>query len=79
MRGPSKIHNRYITEDLPYGLVQRSQLGLLVGIPTPIIDSIIHLGSGICEIDFWKGRTLQDLGLAGMTKEEIMRYLQDGI
>jgi opine dehydrogenase len=79
MRGPSQINNRYITEDLPYGLVQRSQLGLLVDIPTPIIDSIIHLGSGICEIDFWKGRTLEDLGLAGMTKEEIMRYLQDGI
>lgn len=78
MRGPSSIYNRYITEDLPYGLVHRSQLGDLVNIPTPIIDSIINLGSGICESDFWKGRTLVELGLAGMTKEQIMEYLQNG-
>ena len=79
MRGPSTIYNRYITEDLPYGLVQRSQLGKLVGIPTPVIDSIINLGAAICEMDFWKGRTLEDLGLARMTKEEILKYLQEGV
>jgi len=78
MRGPSDIYNRYITEDLPYGLVQRSQLGKLVGIPTPIIDSIINLGAAICEMDFWKGRTLDDLGLAGMSKDQILDYLQNG-
>ena len=78
MRGPSSIYNRYITEDLPYGLVHRSQLGDLVNIPTPIIDSIINLGSGICESDFWKGRTLEDLGLAGMTKDRIIEYVHNG-
>jgi len=78
MRGPSSIYNRYITEDLPYGLVHRSQLGDLVKVPTPIIDSIINLGSGICESDFWKGRTLEELGLAGMIKERIMEYLHNG-
>jgi len=77
MRGPSSIYNRYITEDLPYGLVHRSQLGNLVNIPTPIIDSIIHLGAAVCEMDFWKGRTLEDLGLAGMTKEQIMEFVQN--
>jgi opine dehydrogenase len=79
MRGPSSIYNRYITEDLPYGLVHRSQLGNLVKIPTPVIDSIINLGAAICETDFWKGRTLDDLGLAGMTKEQIMHYVQNGL
>ncbi len=79
MKGPSHIYNRYITEDLPYGLVQRSQLGKLVNVPTPIMDSIINLGAAICEMDFWKGRTLEDLGLGGMTKEEIMRYVQEGM
>ena len=75
IKGPTHIHNRYITEDLPYGLVQRSQLGELVGIKTPIIDSIINLGGAICEINAWEGRTLEDLGLAGMSKDEIMNYL----
>ncbi|TFG07281.1 MAG: hypothetical protein EU539_05340 [Promethearchaeota archaeon] len=78
MKGPSSIYNRYITEDLPYGLVHRSQLGDLVNVPTPIIDSIINLGSGICESNFWKGRTLMDLGLDGMNREQIMEYLQMG-
>lgn len=78
MRGPSSIYNRYITEDLPYGLVHRSQLGDLVNVPTPIMDSIVHLGAAICEIDFWKGRTLEDLGLAGMSKERIIEYVQNG-
>jgi opine dehydrogenase len=78
MRGPSSIYNRYITEDLPYGLVHRSQLGDLVNVPTPIIDSIVHLGAAICEMNFWKGRTLEDLGLAGMNKERIMEYIQNG-
>jgi len=78
MRGPSSIYNRYITEDLPYGLVHRSQLGDLVNVPTPIMDSIVHLGAAICEMDFWKGRTLEDLGLAGMSKTRILDYVQNG-
>ncbi|MBD3256213.1 MAG: hypothetical protein GF383_14035 [Candidatus Lokiarchaeota archaeon] len=78
MRGPSNIYNRYIIEDLPYGLAHRSQLGKVVNKSTPIIDSIINLGSAVCEMDFWKGRTLNDLGLAGKTKDEIMNYIQLG-
>jgi opine dehydrogenase len=78
IKGPSNLDDRYIIEDLPYGLVHRSQLGDLVGVPTPIIDGIINIGAVVCETDFWKGRTLKDLGLAGMTKEEIMKYLQEG-
>ena len=78
IKGPSTLNDRYIIEDLPYGLVHRSQLGQLVNVPTPIIDGIINIGVVVCETDFWKGRTLEELGLAGMTKEEIMRYLQEG-
>ena len=78
IKGPSTLDDRYIIEDLPYGLVHRSQLGNLVNVSTPIIDGIINIGAVICETDFWKGRTLKDLGLAGMTKEEIMNYLKEG-
>jgi opine dehydrogenase len=78
IKGPSTLDDRYIIEDLPYGLVHRSQLGKLVNVSTPIIDGIINIGAVVCETDFWKGRTLEDLGVAGMTKEEIMSYLQKG-
>lgn len=79
MRGPSSIYNRYITEDLPYGLVQRSQLGDLAEIPTPVIDAIINLGSATCDTDFWVGRTIEDLGIARKNITEIIQYLKRGI
>lgn len=78
IKGPSSLNDRYIVEDLPYGLVQRSQLGSLVEVPTPVIDGIISLGSSACGTNFWIGRTMEDLGLAGKSKEEIMEYLQEG-
>lgn len=72
VKGPTSIHHRYITEDLPYGLVPASQLARTAGLSTPLVDSIVHLGSSVCGTDFWKhGRTLATLGLAGLSLEEI--------
>ncbi|KRO38961.1 MAG: hypothetical protein ABR66_05390 [Microbacteriaceae bacterium BACL25 MAG-120322-bin65] len=71
--GPKSVHDRYITEDLPFGLVPMSQLALKVGVKTPIMDSIVSLGSAVCGIDFWAtGRTLASLGLAEMDAEAIV-------
>lgn len=79
VRGPSSIHNRYITEDLPYGLVPMSQLGDKLDVPTPLIDAIIHIGAAVCNSDFWQnGRSLASLGLAEMSSEEIIHYVTDG-
>lgn len=76
--GPKTIYDRYITEDLPMGLVPAAQLARLAGRPAHLVEAIIYLGSSVCGIDFWKqGRTLEQLGLAGMTVEEIMK-LVDG-
>jgi opine dehydrogenase len=78
-KGPNSLKNRYITEDLPYGLVPISQLGRKVGVATPLIDSLIDIGSVICQDDFWSsGRTLDTLGLAKLSKEEIMKLLKEG-
>jgi opine dehydrogenase len=71
--GPRSVQDRYIVEDLPMGLVPRSELGKLVGVPTPVINGIVSIGSIVCQIDFWKsGRTLKKLGLAGMSTDEIL-------
>jgi len=71
--GPKTIHDRYITEDLPFGLVPMSELGDKLGVATPLIDSFVHLGSTICEEDYWKtGRTLESLGVANMNREELL-------
>ncbi len=75
--GPKSIHDRYITEDLPFGLVPMSQLGDLLGVPTPLIDSFVNLGSVICEENYWEtGRTLETLGLAGLSRDEILEAVR---
>jgi opine dehydrogenase len=71
--GPKSVHDRYITEDLPYGLVPMSQLGDKLGVDTPLIDSFVDLGSVICKEDYWKtGRTLDTLGIADLDREELL-------
>ena len=70
---------RYITEDLPFGLVPRCELGRLVGVPTKVIDGFVSIGSVVCEADYWStGRTLETLGLDGKTPEEIVQLLETG-
>jgi opine dehydrogenase len=77
--GPKSIHDRYITEDLPYGLVPVAGLGDRLGVDTPLIDSIVTLGSRVCERDFWsEGRTLAALGLADLGPDEILASVRDG-
>jgi len=76
IQGPKTIYDRYITEDLPFGLVPMSELGKKIGIATPVIDAIVNIGSHVCKDNFWQtGRTLETLGLAGMSKTEIIKYV----
>jgi len=80
MRGPANLTDRYITEDVPFGLVLTSTLGTLLRIPMPTHDAIIQLASVINRTDYWKtGRGVQELGLAEMTDAERLKaFLHDG-
>lgn len=74
--GPTSIESRYITEDLPYGLVPRSELGRLAGVRTPVIDGIVSIGSIVCREDYWtNGRTLRTLGFESLSLDEILGVL----
>jgi opine dehydrogenase len=78
--GPKSIHDRYITEDLPYGLVPTAELGVRLGVETPLIDSIVTLGSSVCGRDFRaEGRTLDTLGLADLAPHEILESVRNGV
>jgi opine dehydrogenase len=71
--GPASIEDRYITEDLPYGLVPVAQFGDRLGVETPLIDAIVTLGSSVCGRNFWsEGRGLDRLGLADVPPDEIL-------
>jgi opine dehydrogenase len=77
--GPNDIFNRYLTEDCPYGLVPWAALADALGIDTPIMDAIVNLYCLIHERD-WRleGRSLEQMGLNGKTKEEILKYVKIG-
>lgn len=62
-KGPDEVQSRYITEDVPEGLVLLESLGEYFNIPTPVCTSLIHLASSALKIDFRaNGRTIQKLG-----------------
>jgi opine dehydrogenase len=77
--GPSSLKSRYITEDLPKGLVPMVRLANKFNVATPVMDAIITLASVSNQTDYMKeGLTLEDIGLADLKKKEITRYLYEG-
>lgn len=77
--GPSSVKSRYITEDVPYGLVPIAKLARKFNVPTPLIDAIIELASVINQTNYiQEGMSLEELGIAGLSKEELTRVLQEG-
>ncbi|GGM03508.1 NAD/NADP octopine/nopaline dehydrogenase family protein [Dactylosporangium sucinum] len=77
--GPHDLNSRYFTEDGPYGLVPWSIIGKAVGVETPVIDSIINIYNVIHERDWWAhGRSSADLGLDGLSVDQIMTYVRTG-
>ena len=77
---PKTIQARYMTEDVPNGLVPIAALGHAAGVDTPNIDAVITLACSIYDKDFRaEGRSLKNLGLEGMNKDEILHYFVTGM
>jgi opine dehydrogenase len=79
-KGKNLLKMRFITEEIPYGLVGFSGLGDMLSVPTPVFDSLVTIASVITGTDFWSnGRTVEKLGIANLTKDELLKYLNEGI
>lgn len=77
--GPNSINVRYLTEEVPMSLVPISELANSIGIETPMIDSIIEISSILLNKDFRKeGRNLNNLGLKGKNKMDIIKIFING-
>ena len=75
--GPKVIKHRFITEDVPYGLVPMSELGKKGNVKTPLADAVIAVVSVVCEEDYYKtGRTLESLGIADLSKQQIISLVE---
>jgi len=73
--GPKDTQHRFITEDVPYGLVITASLGDMIGIPTPVTKALITLASEINGTDYFtEGRTVERLGISGLSIEELNEF-----
>jgi opine dehydrogenase len=77
---PRTLEHKYVTEDVPCGLVAMAALGDAAGVPTPVIDGLVALTSSMLGRDLARqdGRTLEYLGLAGKSVEAIRRIFELG-
>lgn len=80
VRAPSTLAHRYILEDVPMSLVPMVSVGKLLGVNTPTLTALTHMASLIQSRDFLtEGRTIQKLGLAGMSVEDIRMLAVRGV
>lgn len=62
-KGPRKVDSRYISEDVPQGLVLLETLGQKLKVKTPICTSLINIASSALGRDLrLEGRTIERLG-----------------
>ena len=74
--GPKSSENRMLSEDIPFGLVPYVSLANMLNIPTPMMDAAITMASVVNQTDYREvGRTMESLGLAGMSKQEILDFV----
>ena len=79
VKGQKSLRTRYLLEDVPTGLVPMVSLGRLAGIDIARMESVVHLaGFLIGENFFSTGRTVDSLGLSGMTTADIVRLVEKG-
>jgi opine dehydrogenase len=79
-RAPAALSSRYLTEDVPSGLVPIAAFGEAAGVATPLMRMLVDLASRVHGVDHWRtGRTLERMGLAGRDAEGIRRAAQQGL
>lgn len=72
MGGPDSIAHRYITEDVPNLLCFFLSFARAAGVQVPLFEGIAGLLSAAAGQDFYaEGRTLENLGWADLSREEL--------
>ena len=79
IKGPPNLEVRYIFEDVPMSLVPIAALGMQYGVQTRGIEAIVRLACIVHHTDYWRtGRTLDKLGLQGLSVSELNAYVMEG-
>ena len=79
IKGQKDLRTRYLLEDIPTGLIPMIELGDMMGLPMERRWLVAKLGAMILGEDFFNsGRTLANLGIEGMDREQFEHYLETG-
>ena len=79
IKAPTRLDHRYLYEDVPMSLVPIASMGDMLGVPCPTIKAIIHLANLVHGCDYWQtGRTVDRLGLAGLSLQQIRQLVLEG-
>ena len=79
INAPSIVDHRYLWEDVAMSLVPIASIGDQFKVKVPTLKSIIHLASLMNQTDYWAvGRTVEKMGLAGLSVAEIKRLALEG-
>ena len=73
------LNHKYVTEDVPTGLIPISELGRATGVPTPAIDTLIDMARLMTGKTFAdEARTLERMGLTDMKAVSIRSVVNNG-
>ena len=76
IKSPSTIFTRQLMEDIPTGVLPIMELGKAAGVKTPLLESMVNICEALLNMDLRStGRSLSNLGLAGLNKDEIINCI----
>ena len=77
IKAPDSLSHRYYLEDFGYGLVPFLVFAGIASVPTPVAQSLLHLGSALTGIDFRaNGRTAERMQISGLTPKQLMAWVR---
>jgi opine dehydrogenase len=76
---PSCLYTRYIWEDIPYGIMPLLSVAKAVNVSTPLLEAIYAISKALFDTNWeTEARTLENLGLDSLPKNELMEYIRIG-
>jgi opine dehydrogenase len=77
-KADTTLDGRYLTEDVPFGLVPLEDMGRLVGVEMPVCTTLIELSNSLLGRDFGAmGQTLATIGLGDLSLDELKTLVEE--
>ena len=76
---PTDLNHRYITEDIPYGLIPMQKILEMFGFSARNMEALSIMACALTGKNFYaEAITPEVIGIAGMTASQLLQYLETG-